>query len=320
MAQADFAYTAAKQQSQQLLIDIYHDQPYERADMASDFGGAGFQIGRCEDVESFLAGDSVLGSDVVVLDCRTIDARRLAALAQVDEKIAQSPTHLVVIVSLDVLDGVFSVLDQSNPQILVDPSRAELVLAIGRSSAAAQGGSLREMSAEERMQIMRISQQLDVLVRRLDEDGSVMKSAPILRDKSSEWEAEENVTAIGAGGGASQHSLPDPQQIRRLISRRQARLRHFDAELFGEPAWDMLLDLSAAKGEGTSVSVTSLCIASGVPATTALRWIKQMVDDQLFLRTQDKSDGRRAFIALSEKAENAMATYFAEFGEIDIAA
>ena len=40
----------------------------------------------------------------------------------------------------------------------------------------------------------------------------------------------------------------------------------------------MLLDLTAARAEHTRVSVTSLCIASGVPPTTALRWIGQMSD------------------------------------------
>ena len=50
-----------------------------------------------------------------------------------------------------------------------------------------------------------------------------------------------------------------------------------------------------------------------MPATTALRWVKQMVEMDLFERTQDSSDKRRAFIGLSDKAINAMARYFAEF-------
>jgi len=60
--------------------------------------------------------------------------------------------------------------------------------------------------------------------------------------------------------------------------------------------------------------VTSLCIASGVPPTTALRWISQLTEAGLFERIEDDSDRRRAFIALSEKAADAMARYFAELG------
>jgi len=76
----------------------------------------------------------------------------------------------------------------------------------------------------------------------------------------------------------------------------------------------VLLDLTAARAEHTRVSVTSLCIASGVPPTTALRWIGQMTEVGLFERIEDDSDRRRAFIALTEKAADAMARYFAELG------
>src|SRR3546814_1893832 len=92
------------------------------------------------------------------------------------------------------------------------------------------------------------------------------------------------------------------------------RTRFFDGALFADPAWDMLLDLTASRAEHVRVSVTSLCIASGVPPTTALRWISQMVDVGLFVRTEDGVDKRRAFIALSDHAAEAMARYFAELG------
>ena len=113
----------------------------------------------------------------------------------------------------------------------------------------------------------------------------------------------------GFAGTAAQ--LPDPRMIRDLIANRQARAKFFDPALFGDPAWDMLLDLAAAHGEGAQVSVTSLCIAAGVPATTALRWLTQMVESGIFLRLPDPADKRRAFIALSDRSVTAMARYFA---------
>ncbi|MCB2059102.1 MAG: winged helix DNA-binding protein, partial [Novosphingobium sp.] len=76
-----------------------------------------------------------------------------------------------------------------------------------------------------------------------------------------------------------------------------------------------LLDLTAARAEHTRVSVTSLCIASAVPPTTALRWVSQMSEAGLFERVEDETDRRRAFITLSEKAADAMARYFAELGK-----
>src|SRR3546814_486265 len=93
------------------------------------------------------------------------------------------------------------------------------------------------------------------------------------------------------------------------------RTRFFDGALFADPAWDMLLDLTVARAEHARVSVTSLCIASGVPPTTALRWIGQMTEAGLLERVQDESDRRRAFITLSDRAAGAIARYFEEIRE-----
>src|SRR5690606_8543352 len=92
------------------------------------------------------------------------------------------------------------------------------------------------------------------------------------------------------------------------------RARFFDGELFADPAWDILLDLAVARAEQARVSVTSLCIASGGPPTTALRWIGQMTDAGLLERVKDDSDRRRVFIALTDGAAQAVARYFEEVG------
>ena len=109
--------------------------------------------------------------------------------------------------------------------------------------------------------------------------------------------------------------LPDPRLVKAMIRERQRRGEFFEAELFADPAWDILLDLTAARAEHRRVSVTSLCIAANVPATTALRWIAQMVEAGILERIQDDTDRRRAFIALSDSASDAMARYFDGFGQ-----
>jgi DNA-binding MarR family transcriptional regulator len=98
--------------------------------------------------------------------------------------------------------------------------------------------------------------------------------------------------------------------VRRMLRQRRMREQYFPADLFADPAWDMLLDLYAARLERQPVSVSSLCIAAAVPATTALRWIKTMTDAGLFVREADPHDGRRIFIALAEGACDALARYF----------
>lgn len=106
--------------------------------------------------------------------------------------------------------------------------------------------------------------------------------------------------------------LPDPRLVRRIIRYRQMRAQHFGPDLFADPVWDMLLDLAAARAEHRLVSVTSLCIASGVPSTTALRYIGVLEELGLIERTADARDRRRRFVALSRKGALAMARYFAD--------
>lgn len=100
-------------------------------------------------------------------------------------------------------------------------------------------------------------------------------------------------------------------QVRAIIRARRMRDQYFRGEIFADPAFDMLLDLYAARLEGHRVAVSSLCIAAAVPATTALRWIKQLTDRGLFVRQADPQDGRRIYIDLSEAAANAMGNYLA---------
>jgi DNA-binding MarR family transcriptional regulator len=94
-----------------------------------------------------------------------------------------------------------------------------------------------------------------------------------------------------------------------MIRARRLRDRFFHSEIFADPAWDMLLDLFAARLEKRRVAVSSLCIAAAVPPTTALRWIKSLSDQGLFVRIADAEDGRRVFIELSDGAAAAMEAY-----------
>jgi DNA-binding MarR family transcriptional regulator len=105
-------------------------------------------------------------------------------------------------------------------------------------------------------------------------------------------------------------AMPSPALIRRIIRHRQLRGKLLPEHLFADPAWDMLLDLAAAKVEHKRVSVTSLCLASGVPMTTALRWIAILSDEGLIERKEDPADRRRVFVELTDRANTAMMIYF----------
>jgi DNA-binding transcriptional ArsR family regulator len=89
---------------------------------------------------------------------------------------------------------------------------------------------------------------------------------------------------------------------RALIGARRARERLFGDGLFADPAWDMLLALFVADAEGEPLSVSQLCGASGVPHTTALRWIESLARAGLIVRAPDARDARRTLISLHSDA------------------
>jgi hypothetical protein len=103
--------------------------------------------------------------------------------------------------------------------------------------------------------------------------------------------------------------------VKWVIAMRRNRGRYLTNDLFADPAWDMLLDLLQAELAQQRVPVSSLCIAAGVPATTALRWISNMVEQGLLVRRPDKVDGRRVFVELASEVSVALRRYFADVVE-----
>ena len=156
-----------------------------------------------------------------------------------------------------------------------------------------------------------LSQSLSEVLARLDQADGTTAALP-------------GELALAPGGASDQRpwaratddraALPDPRLVRRIIRQRQLRARYFPGNLFADPVWDMLLDLTAAAAEHSRISVTSLCLASGVPPSTALRWIAQMAEAGLVQRQEDNTDRRRAFIVLTDSTMTSIARYFEAIG------
>jgi DNA-binding MarR family transcriptional regulator len=95
------------------------------------------------------------------------------------------------------------------------------------------------------------------------------------------------------------------QAAQRLYKMRRRRERTLPG-YFGEPAWDILLDLMIARIDARPRSISCLCVASNVSSSTALRWITKLLDDGLIYKTQDPADGRRTYVALRPEAAAAL--------------
>ena len=123
------------------------------------------------------------------------------------------------------------------------------------------------------------------------------------------------VPALSPAPSAMAEAPNDHLSILQAIQRkRAARDKFFPKGLFEDPCWDMLLDLMINHLQGRRISVSSLCIASGVAQTTALRRIADLHDRGLVRRIADDKDGRRVFIELTEAGAAAMKRYVESVG------
>ena len=311
--QADFSYEPVYDGAGcQLGVTILADRDAVRAQMRDDAVAAGFRVLECCRLDEFASGSLAALGDLVLVDCLAADAETMALLARLDMRAGKSGAQMVISTGMEALDAVFGCFSMSGAQILVEPGRAERIIAVGRVLADVPNLRLRELAEEDRLMLLRLTEQVGKMAERIErlspgqrEGGGAFR----LEAAAQAWRGQDAESVR-----AEVPSLPDAAAIRAVIRRRQMRAKFFDADLFADPAWDILLDLAAARAGRERVSVTSLCIAAGVPATTALRWIAQMVDSGLLLRIPDPADRRRAHIALADSTADAMARYFREAG------
>jgi DNA-binding MarR family transcriptional regulator len=109
---------------------------------------------------------------------------------------------------------------------------------------------------------------------------------------------------VESGRNTTLHLEPSDAVIvelaRQIYHARQQRSQiESCADLFGEPAWDMLLELFIATHEQRDVPVTRACLASGVPNSTALRVLAVLQERGIVVKQADPHDRRRAFVRLS---------------------
>ncbi|UAK25235.1 helix-turn-helix domain-containing protein [Sphingomonas nostoxanthinifaciens] len=150
------------------------------------------------------------------------------------------------------------------------------------------GGTMsRQESAVERAQ--RLTAELAQELARISEQTSAMRQL-LERD-------------------AHRAPLDYPAEARTLFDDRRRRADHFDPSIFGEPAWDMMLDLLGTYKAGRSVPVSNCCAAAAVPSDTAIRWIRHLERRGLVKLLPDPFDERQLYAQLTENGLARMKTY-----------
>jgi DNA-binding MarR family transcriptional regulator len=122
---------------------------------------------------------------------------------------------------------------------------------------------------------------------------------------------------------APKAELPTPETLTsesitnaaRQLYRARRRRSAFFGDLgctFGEPVWDIMLDLFIAEREGRTVSVSSALIGADVPSTTALRYLNSLEQEGIVLRHADPLDRRRCYVRLSRETLTGLECYIRE--------
>ncbi|MEH3039195.1 MAG: winged helix DNA-binding protein [Sphingomonas paucimobilis] len=99
----------------------------------------------------------------------------------------------------------------------------------------------------------------------------------------------------------------------------RARIKRFlDADLFADPARDILLAVFAAEERGRTVSLTDCEHIAGIPATTTQRWVRTLVARGLLDRIEDPQDRRRTLLRLTARSRLAMLDYLEHVSPIPL--
>ena len=269
---------------------------------------------------------TVAASGLRIADCVAIDAaperieRQISASAlwveldsdgsaamdrlldRLDADIAGGRYPAVVAAPAALIDQIAARLIQSDVELVIDGDDGDRAAALAIAmSPSRRADRLSDVASDRNAERLR---QLS------DEVGRIASTLARLSTGPASSKPQPQLTDAAA-------DAPEVrvETVRAVIRARRLRSRFFSEELFADPAWDMLLDLLQAEIAQLRVPVSSLCIAAAVPATTALRWLKTMTQQGIFLRRADPHDGRRVFVELAPDASKALRRYFAEVAQ-----
>lgn len=264
--------------------------------------------------------ESLPDFDLLLIDLTSKSELSSEELDNISSYLDNSNIEALVWTELEQLETAYALLPISKCHFLIGASDAEVMLIMAR--AFRRGKMDRVYDGNRNLELgalNRISDELADFARTLARIAE--------KDDLTPSNLAEKPVSFRPAPAATTHpfieSQPesprfhDPEFVRKTIKLRRLRDKFFDHDLFADPAWDILLDLYAARLEAISVSVSSLCIAAAVPSTTALRWISSMTENGLLVRRQDPKDARRVFIELSNEMVEQMSRYFIQLASSD---
>lgn len=233
----------------------------------------------------------------------TLPVRRL--LERAGREAARKRFGVVVATRLEQVDDVFCELADADVEVLVNADEMERLAAVSLAIQPQQPGGARDVASDaSAARLRQLSEEVSRIASTLARLSTASAGPPLSPETMAP--PRDDVPNISA------------EALRAMIRARRLRSTYLPADLFADPAWDMLLDLLQAEIVQHRVPVSSLCIAAAVPATTALRWIKSMTDRGLLVRRDDPHDGRRVFIEMAPSTSAGLRRYFQEVGMVAV--
>jgi len=270
--------------------------------------GAGYHVWRATTTAEAL-GAAVRESSISILLCDLVLPSG-PGVAFVNALRAKLPPHrpLAVIFMAEAasINDVVTTLRAGATDFLGRRLAPEpLIEAVRRAEANVHRQRNARMAATESG---RLAELAVTLARRLT---TVQQADPVSASASTGGLSEEKLML--EVGASSVHALTllarRQNQLTAALRAQAMRQRAFGELAANSAAWAMLLDLHDKTLRNRAVSVSSLCLASGAPTSTALRRLDELVDSGLVRREKDTADARRTLVMLTEDAQERMNAY-----------
>lgn len=289
-------------------IIVAGSSPAARARAVAQVEAAGFRLADAVGIEAAVGRiDDQAATSAVWVELDRDEGAPLDALLDRINRDADAGIYAGIVAGgASLIDPLLARVTSNRVEVLIDGAESERAAALALAcSLRGSGTRVSDIAADNSAARLR---QLS------DEVGRI---AATLARLSTGPEQRPGMPRAIAPAHADDQPVTEISRdlLRSIIRARRLRSRFFPEELFADPAWDMLLDLTQAELAQIRVPVSSLCIAAAVPATTALRWIKSLTDNGMLLRRADPHDGRRVFIEMAPATSQAMRRYFAEVGK-----
>jgi DNA-binding MarR family transcriptional regulator len=219
----------------------------------------------------------------------------------------------VVLLILDMrVSAILDVARLDGVEIVVAPSTDAELLAASRNAAqwCAAARQAERLRNSTHALLTAVHDQAGALLGQMDQRVTPAEPAASLVTNASQSplaEAPSRTTRTSEDSTSS--TSVSPAMIKALLRLQSLQHASFGDGVIDMAAWIMLLDLLLSRISGKRLGVTALCVGAGVPHTTALRRIDDLVASGLAERNADPADGRRSYVAITDKGEECVRAY-----------